>query len=137
MPQALASIGENGFAGAALASVVLPDGFEAMGEQAFMGCSSLTYANIGGAVEVPQRAFSKCVSLSTVNLRCDLNKLTKIGALAFSDEESSSSSSGGDYGYDAARPPIAIRIRRRTTARSRRSSFPIPSPRWGRMRSRT
>lgn len=102
MPKGLASIGKNGFAGAALTSVVLPDGFEAMGEQAFMGCSSLTYANIGGAVEVPQRAFSKCVSLSTVNLRCDLNKLTKIGALAFSDEEGGSSSSGGDSGYDAA-----------------------------------
>lgn len=102
MPKGLASIGKNGFAGAALTSVVLPDGFEAMGEQAFMGCSSLTYVNIGGAVEVPQRAFSKCVSLSTVNLRSDLNRLTKIGALAFSDEESSSFSSGGDYGYDAA-----------------------------------
>ncbi len=102
MPKGLASIGKNGFAGAALTSVVLPDGFEAMGEQAFMGCSSLTYVNIGGAVEVPQRAFSKCVSLTTVNLRSDLNKLTKIGALAFSDEESSSSSSDGDYGYDAA-----------------------------------
>ena len=102
MPKGLASIGKNGFAGAALTSVVLPDGFEAMGEQAFMGCSSLTYVNIGGAVEVPQRAFSKCVSLSTVNLRSDLNRLTKIGALAFSDEESSSSSGGGDYGYDAA-----------------------------------
>ncbi|MBE5691951.1 MAG: leucine-rich repeat domain-containing protein, partial [Sutterella sp.] len=91
MPKGLASIGKNGFAGAALTSVVLPDGFEAMGEQAFMSCSSLTYANIGGAVEVPQRAFSKCVSLSTVNLRCDLNKLTKIGALAFSDEETAGS----------------------------------------------
>ncbi len=102
MPKGLVSIGKNGFAGAALTSVVLPDGFEAMGEQAFMGCSSLTYVNIGGAVEVPQRAFSKCVSLSTVNLRSDLNRLTKIGALAFSDEESSSSSGGGDYGYDAA-----------------------------------
>ena len=102
MPKGLASIGKNGFAGAALTSVVLPDGFEAMGEQAFMGCSSLTYVNIGGAVEVPQRAFSKCVSLTTVNLRSDLNKLTKIGVLAFSDEESNSSSSDGDYGYDAA-----------------------------------
>ncbi len=101
MPEGLASIGANGFAGAALSSVVLPDGFETMGEQAFMGCSSLTYVNIGGAIEVPQRAFSKCVSLSTVNLRCDLNKLAKIGALAFSDEESGSSSSG-DYGYDAS-----------------------------------
>ena len=97
LPSGLTAIGANSFAGSALTSIVLPDGCTTMGEQAFMGCAALAYANIGGVTEVPARAFSKCTSLETVNLRCDLNKLTKIGELAFSDEETS----GGDDDYSS------------------------------------
>lgn len=91
VPDGLTSVGASAFAGAALTSMVLPDGFATMGEGAFAGCAALTYINIGGATEIPAKAFSKCVSLETVNLRSDLSKLTKIGALAFSDEETAGS----------------------------------------------
>ena len=112
-PSSLRAVGAQAFAGSVLSQVILPDAFETVGPSAFADAASLTYANVGGATEIGDHAFSRCPSLATVNLRTDLNRLTTVGAYAFSTEEadggeSSDTESTVSATYDGALQAVEL-----------------------------
>ena len=83
LPDSLRSVESRAFEYSEVTSLALPGTFEKIGERAFWYMPKLTRVDLGGTVEVSDSAFYNDGALSEVNLRPDLNRLTKIGDNAF------------------------------------------------------
>ena len=80
--KSVTEIAEDGFIGASITKVVVPEGYTVIGDMAFKDCASLKTVSLNSVKKIGNHAFYGCNVLSAVEFP---TALEEIGGFAFSD----------------------------------------------------